>query len=81
MDRAVYQYELSDPDFAWLLRTFQESNPDYYFAASPYQPVTLIRAEPGTVAPALLVTAPDFADSDDDSLSDEFIPPKAGPTE
>lgn len=82
MDRAVYQYELSDPDFAWLLRTFQESNPDYYFASSSYQPVTLIRAEPGTVAPALLVTAPDFdGDEEEEGFSDEFIPPKPGPTD
>lgn len=78
MDRAVYQYELSDPDFAWLLRTFQESNPDYYFATSPYQPVTLIRAERGTVAPALLVTSGDLDDFDDESCPDDFLPPKPG---
>lgn len=79
MDRAVFQYELADPDFAWLLRTFQESNPDYYFATSPYQPVTLIRAEPGTLAPALLV-AP-FEDDDEMTEEElaEFIPPKSGP--
>lgn len=78
MDRAVYQYELTDPDFAWLLRTFQESNPDYYFATSPYQPVTLIRAEPGTVAPALLVTASEMDSTEEESFVDDFIPPKAG---
>lgn len=78
MDHAVYQYELTDPDFAWLLKTFQESNPDYYFATSPYQPVTLIRAEPGTVAPALLVTAPDFDNEEEEGGFDEFIPPKPG---
>lgn len=78
MDRAVYQYELTDPDFAWLLRTFQESNPDYYYAASPYQPVTLIRAEPGTVAPALLVTASDIDMAEDEDFMEDFIPPKAG---
>jgi len=78
MDRAVYQYELTDPDFAWLLRTFQESNPDYYFATSPYQPVTLIRAEPGTVAPALLVTASEDESSEDEGFVEDFIPPKPG---
>jgi hypothetical protein len=81
MDRAVYQYELTDPDFAWLLRTFQESNPDYYFATSPYQPVTLIRAEPGTIAPALLVTSSEFDSSEGDDFIDDFIPPKPGPTD
>jgi hypothetical protein len=81
MDRAVYQHELTDPDFAWLLKTFQESNPDYYFATSTYQPITLIRAEPGTVAPALLITAPDFDACDDEELMEDFVPPKPGPAE
>jgi hypothetical protein len=66
MDRAVYQHELQDPDFAWLLKTFQESNPDYYYGANSCQPITLIRAEPGTVAPALLVQSDEFSILDEE---------------
>ena len=29
MARPVYPHELSDPDFAWLLSTFRENNPEY----------------------------------------------------
>lgn len=75
MDRAVYQHELQDPDFAWLLRTFQESNPDYYFAANNFQPITLIRAEPGTVAPAVLIQTDDFSILDEDEDLSDFFPP------
>ncbi len=77
MDRAVYQHELQDPDFAWLLRTFQESNPDYYYAANTYQPIALIKAEPGTVAPALLAQAEDFSILDSDEELPDFTPPES----
>ncbi len=29
MGRPIYPHEVSDPDFAWLLSSFQESNPQY----------------------------------------------------
>lgn len=43
MARAVYQHELQDQDFAWLLQRFQESNPDYVVVESATLPVVLVK--------------------------------------
>ena len=42
MGRPIYVYELSDPDFSWLLTTFKESNPGYIAVESSGLPVVLI---------------------------------------
>jgi hypothetical protein len=43
MARAVYQHELQDQDFSWLLQRFQESNPEYVLVESAILPVILVR--------------------------------------
>ena len=42
MGRPIYVYELSDPDFSWLLTTFKESNPGYIAVESSGLPVVLV---------------------------------------
>ena len=42
MGRPIYVYELSDPDFSWLLTTFKESNPGYVAVESSGLPVVLV---------------------------------------
>ncbi len=43
MTRGVYPFELTDPDFAWLLQSFKENHPEYLSIESPGLPVSLIR--------------------------------------
>ena len=47
MARAVYQHELNDPDFSWLLSRFQESHPEYAFVDSVTLPAVFIQGSPG----------------------------------
>ena len=45
MARAVYQHELQDPDFSWLVNRFQELNPQYLLIETTVQPLVFIRRE------------------------------------
>ncbi len=42
MCRPIYPYELGDPDFSWLLATFQESHPNYVLIDSSCLPLILV---------------------------------------
>ena len=72
MARAVYQHELQDQDFAWLLQRFQESNPAYALVESAILPVVLVRGD--RIAPAadlpLVLGAPDDEMLDEGAISD-----------
>ncbi len=47
MARAVYQHELGDPDFAWLLAKFQENNPHYKLLDTGVLPLVLLESKKG----------------------------------
>ena len=49
MCRAVFSYELGDPDFSWLLSTFQESHPHYFMVDSTGLPLVLVQTGRGEV--------------------------------
>lgn len=49
MCRAIFSYELGDPDFSWLLSTFQEAHPDYFMVDSTCLPLVLIKMGTGGV--------------------------------
>jgi len=49
MCRAVFSYELGDPDFSWLLSTFQESHPQYFMVDSTGLPLVLVQMGKGDV--------------------------------
>lgn len=55
MARPVYAHELIDPDFSWLISSFQENNPQYMLVDASCLPVILIeRGVPlGAELPAL----------------------------
>ncbi len=42
MGRPVYPYELSDPDFSWLITTFRENNPSYILVEEGCLPIVLV---------------------------------------
>ena len=42
MCRAMFSFEVSDPDFSWLISTFQEENPDCFCVESGCLPVVLL---------------------------------------
>jgi hypothetical protein len=42
MGRPIYNYELSDPDFAWLINNFKENHPEYTFVESSGLPVLFV---------------------------------------
>lgn len=44
MGRAVYSYELDDPDFSWLISKFREEHPNYSLVDSSTLPLTLIES-------------------------------------
>ncbi|MCO6430769.1 MAG: hypothetical protein J5J00_07900 [Deltaproteobacteria bacterium] len=45
MGRPIYSYELSDPDFSWLISNFRENHPDYSALESSSLPVVFISSE------------------------------------
>lgn len=49
MCRAIFSYELGDPDFSWLLSTFQETHPNYFMVDSTCLPLVLIQMGKGEV--------------------------------
>ena len=69
MARAVYRFELNDPDFTWLMNSFQESHPEFVAADADSQPMVYIKGETLVVAeateetPALSPALPAAADS------------------
>ena len=46
MCRPIYPYELGDPDFSWLLATFQESHPNFVLIDSSCLPLILVEMKP-----------------------------------
>lgn len=44
MGRPLYPYELGDPDFSWLLSSFQENNPGWVMIESTCLPVVLLQS-------------------------------------
>jgi|GEM_PF-6064250 len=52
MGRAVYQHELTDPDFVWLLSRFQETHPQYIFIESTALPAIFIKGDKNYGLPA-----------------------------
>ena len=45
MCRPVYPYELGDPDFSWLLSTFQEANPEFALVDAGCLPLVLVKVD------------------------------------
>lgn len=45
MGRPVYSYELTDPDFSWLISNFRENNPGYCLVESSCLPIVFISDE------------------------------------
>lgn len=43
MGRPIYPHEVSDPDFAWLLSSFQESNPQYVLVELTNLPLVFVK--------------------------------------
>ena len=50
MCRPIYPYELGDPDFSWLLATFQESHPNFVLIDSSCLPLVLVEMKPQIAA-------------------------------
>ena len=51
MARAIYPYELSDPDFSWLINSFKENNPGYSLVEIGALPMVLIKDDQMIVPP------------------------------
>ena len=45
MGRPIYQHELGDPDFNWLISRFLEKNPDYHVLDSGNAPIILVKSD------------------------------------
>lgn len=42
MGRPIFNYELGDPDFSWLISTFKENHPEYSFIETTGLPILFI---------------------------------------
>lgn len=42
MGRPIYNYELSDPDFSWLINNFKETHPEYSLIESSGLPLVFV---------------------------------------
>jgi hypothetical protein len=49
MGRPIYNYELSDPDFSWLISSFKENNPHHAFVDTSGVPISFINANDKTL--------------------------------
>lgn len=72
MARPIYQHELTDPDFQWLISTYKDGNPDSVVIEVSCLPVVLVRCESIPVTPTEALPAVAPADPNMD-LADEFI--------
>ncbi len=45
MGRPVYTYELNDPDFSWLIQSFQENYPEFKAVECSNLPIVFIPQE------------------------------------
>ena len=52
MGRAIYTHELADPDFSWLINSFQENNPEFIAVQTSGLPVVFVRPEEEAATPA-----------------------------
>lgn len=43
MGRPIFPHEVSDPDFAWLISNFQDSNPQYVLVELTSLPLVFVR--------------------------------------
>ena len=43
MGRPIYPHEVSDPDFAWLISNFQDSNPQYVLVELTSLPLVFVK--------------------------------------
>jgi len=73
MGRPISPYELSDPDFSWLISNFEENNPQYRKFEYTGLPVVFIReefvrSEPLHIPPQEETVTPSF----DDDYADEI---------
>lgn len=71
MGRPVYPYEITDPDFSWLITSFQEANPGYVVVENTCLPFVLIKlGESATLTDGFIPPqAHDDMDSDEDFSS------------
>ncbi|MCI5064290.1 hypothetical protein MRY87_01045 [bacterium] len=63
MARPVYPYEMSDPDFVWLLETYRDNNPGYFLVQETCLPLVLI-AEGSTACQEIAVSPEQFIPED-----------------
>jgi hypothetical protein len=73
MARAVYQHELQDQDFAWLIQRFQDANPEFILIESNVLPLVFFRVGEKRVRPEdfplVLGTGEDYPE--DESVSSD----------
>ena len=58
MGRPIYPHELEDPDFAWLISTFRESNPNCSPVENTCLPIVFLKEEASPSEPNLLLPLP-----------------------
>jgi hypothetical protein len=69
MARPIYSHELIDPDFAWLIASFQEENPNYALVDAVGLPLVLIcRPVIDSLALLPMLPEPEAIDSEDTPL-------------
>ena len=68
MGRPLYPYELGDPDFSWLLSSFQENNPGWIMIESTNLPVVLLQSATGVLSVPIALPPAARAEVSEDAL-------------
>lgn len=75
MGRPIYNHELCDPDFSWLISSFKENNPNFAFIDSSGIPVVFIASHTLEIKECSESTADEFPVEDKAAaLKDEKEP-------
>ena len=64
MGRPIYNYELSDPDFSWLVTNFKENNPNHTIVDTSGVPISFINAEKSTKIKEVTEVTPEEFESE-----------------
>jgi len=69
MGRPVFPFELTDPDFTWLLNSYQENNPNHTCFECDSLPIVLLKLEKECVQNTL----PFVPESQDSESTENFL--------
>lgn len=73
MGRAIFSYEMTDPDFSWLLTSFAENRPEFVAIDVPGLPIFFLRiGDTKRIEPEVVGTVPSPQPPEPTEAKDDF---------